>query len=395
MRRILKPLLVVCPLAFVLCGCGGGGDGVTSSAPSQKGSVTFHVDWPTADGGRMVPKACNVVEVKLYKNGEFETSSYIVRPATETTIGVLEPGDYTATVTAYPEATATGVAQARGSATGPIRVRIDKVYDQNNPATYDSRVDITMAHTVAKVEVTATPSSTVSVGGLVTLTATAKDADNHWVIVADDTWRWESPLSNQYATATPNGNTATVTGIKADGALTVSATYAEPKTPEDGPEGTGSATVTVSNPFVGTYDGTIVKNIAGDENRPGYVPYTITGGSGSFTLVVHGDLTVTGDGTLSHVIVYHATDDISKPPPPLPEVFTFKITGTVAQDGQAQLTVTPLTYNEFPCPPPGPFTGSVPFVVAGESVTVSAFEGVGPWERATGPNGWKAVKRMP
>ncbi|NCO95985.1 MAG: hypothetical protein GW880_32180, partial [Armatimonadetes bacterium] len=228
MRRILKPLLVVCPLAFVLCGCGGGGDGVTSSAPSQKGSVTFHVDWPTADGGRMVPKACNVVEVKLYKNGEFETSSYIVRPATETTIGVLEPGDYTATVTAYPEATATGVAQARGSATGPIRVRIDKVYDQNNPATYDSRVDITMAHTVAKVEVTATPSSTVSVGGLVTLTATAKDADNHWVIVADDTWRWESPLSNQYATATPNGNTATVTGIKADGALTVSATYAEP-----------------------------------------------------------------------------------------------------------------------------------------------------------------------
>lgn len=206
---------------FALPGCGGGG-----SSP-KTGSAAILVTWPARS--RLIPAASNSIKATFSRNGQTLATQTIVRPAgggqTTTTFDGLPTGDLTLAATAYPNADATGVAQAQGGSTVTI------VGGQT------ANVTLSLDSTITHVEVT--PSApTVTTGKTLPLIATATDAAGSVVLVEADRLQWTS-------------GTAAAATVDANGVVTGVATGTSAITVTDTESGkSGSVTVTVANAAV-------------------------------------------------------------------------------------------------------------------------------------------------
>ena len=149
--RALRAAATVIAVAFAMAGCGSGG---RSPAADSAGSAVVSVRWP--DRGRLIPLAANSIRVTFSLAGTVLQSKTVARPASGNTSTVtfdgLKVGTLTLTAAAYPNADATGTAQAGGTASVVIT------------SGQTANVGLTMQSTVDRMELTpAAPSVAVAV----------------------------------------------------------------------------------------------------------------------------------------------------------------------------------------------------------------------------------------
>ncbi|MBI5835506.1 MAG: hypothetical protein HZB16_24650 [Armatimonadetes bacterium] len=172
--------LVAVTMLSLLGACGSGGGGGT---PQQEtGSVTVRITWPAA-AGRLVPYAAASVVVTLRDgSGTALGSATLNKPQTSRTLTGIAAGTGTLDCAAYPQANGAGTALSSGST--PFSLAGGGTVD----------VPVAMGSSIASFAVTPNPAP-CTVGGTVTLTATARnsagqvvllpdDAANHWSVVS-------------------------------------------------------------------------------------------------------------------------------------------------------------------------------------------------------------------
>lgn len=170
--------VVLGALSALLAGCSGGRSDLSPS-PSTAGRATFTVKWPEAS--RLIPVDSNSIKVEIRRGDVVVSAQVLARPAsggsTTATFDPLPVGDLNATATAYPQADGTGTAQATASV--PLLIRAGE----------NTTFSLTMNSTIDRIEISPNPAS-VSVGGTVTLTATAKDATGAVVLLSASKGQW-------------------------------------------------------------------------------------------------------------------------------------------------------------------------------------------------------------
>ncbi len=186
-------LLLTLALAF-LVGCGGG------SSNSATGRVSFKVIWP--EKTRLIPEATQSIRVRLEGPNSYDQQAILQRTEGQTEATCdwrdLDPGQYTLHAEAYPNADASGVILASGSAGVMVESGVNK------------QVIVVMNSTIVRIEVTPNP-ATVYVGEQVQLTATAYDAQDNVVLLTPGKLQWGTAA--QPDAVTVNG-TGLVTGQK-------------------------------------------------------------------------------------------------------------------------------------------------------------------------------------
>lgn len=219
MKRF-RSILVFFVLAVsggLLSGCGGQGVSGPGGNVGPAGDARITFVWPQRS--RLIPLAANSVKITLsnanhtYNKTVNRTEAVNSQAANILFTGVVV-GDYTVTATAYPNANATGNAQA----TGQTNVTITQGQT--------SQFTCTMGSTVTSVEIGG--QLTVNQGAKQTYFATAYDAGHIVVLVASSTWAWTAG-----ANATVNGQpTATGGSVKFKstviGSSSISVQYTEP-----------------------------------------------------------------------------------------------------------------------------------------------------------------------
>ena len=205
-----RTLLVSTTLLLFLAGCGGGGG---DSSSSQTGRAEFVINWP--DSTRLIPAAAKSIKINL--TGTATVEKTVARPAAgtnQTTVSFpdLVVGAYNVAASAYPNADATGVAQATGTST----VTIVKAQTATGA--------LTMNSTVSKVSLTPATAS-IAIGGTQGVTGSAEDAAKAIVLTEPTKWTWTTSDAT-LATVSASGNPATVTGVKA-GTVTITGTESE------------------------------------------------------------------------------------------------------------------------------------------------------------------------
>jgi hypothetical protein len=155
--RLFSILLV----SLLLVGCGGG----SPSSHGTAGRATFNILWPNRS--RLIPAASNSIRINIKRGATVTTTRLVPRPAeggtSTVTFDSLPVGTLTAIAAAYPQADGSGTVQAQGT----LPVNVQDGLNINFSLTMDSTID--------HIEVTP-PNPTVSAGGTVQLTATAKDS---------------------------------------------------------------------------------------------------------------------------------------------------------------------------------------------------------------------------
>ena len=202
--KIVKYLLFV--LVFVaLLACGGGGSGVTVA---KNGKISISITWPSPS--RVIPVAATSIGISI-KNSKGITvvSTLIAKPTTTWVSSDLPIDSYTLTATAYPNANATGTAQATGV------TNFAPLDGQTSP------VSISMGSTVSTVTLSSS-TQLLKVGEAVQVSATCKDAQGNLVLVHPSTLNWSSSQSS-IASTNLDG---LVTGINA-GTSNITATFTE------------------------------------------------------------------------------------------------------------------------------------------------------------------------
>ncbi len=165
-------------VGMILAGCGGRGTSATTGASG--GSLAVGVIWP--ESTRLIPIASNSIKIEVFDDGNLVASELIAKPATLATFTNVPTGNLSVVATAYPNADGSGVAQATGTAGALITVGNTTV------------VNLTMGSTITRIDVTPSP-VTITGGGVASLTATPRDADNNVVLV--------SPLNINYLSSNP------------------------------------------------------------------------------------------------------------------------------------------------------------------------------------------------
>lgn len=241
------PSIAMGLLVLILFGCGGG-----HSSQSATGRAVFTLVWPART--KLIPLASNSIRVTLQNSvGTVLGDKVIARPpdggqSTADFTG-LKPGATTiASATAYPNADATGTAQA--TATIPINVLPDVT----------TNVDLTMESTISRLEISpANPA--VLARAATNLSVTAYNASNQVVLVTPGKITWKSG-STGIATIDSTGK---VSGLEI-GTSTITVTDTESSK-------FGTATLTV-NPSA-------LANTAWPKFRAGYRNSGVGVGSGA------------------------------------------------------------------------------------------------------------------
>ena len=286
-----------------LAGCGGGGqNGSATSAVSQAtGRAALVIKWPTAAQSRLIPTASNSILVNFSRDGKIVSTQTIVRPTgsdqTTTTFSNLPVGSLTVAIAAFPNADATGTAQAGATTTLVI------ASGQDTPLT------VTLASTIASVAVTPAASSVV-LGATTTLAAAAYNAAGEVVLttpskttfVSSDTTVATINAASGVVTGTGLG-TATITATETEsgiaGSTTVTVTAAATPTPSPTPT-PGTSIVDLANAYIATLStaqqtATVVSNNAVSAEKWSNLPATPTS-SGTTSLrngVAYSTLTAT------------------------------------------------------------------------------------------------------
>jgi hypothetical protein len=148
--------------AAALAGCGGG-----SRVSFKPGRAVFTVEWPKSTT-RLIPAASNSVAVEVRQGTMLLERRVLIRPATIAAFDNLPEGDLTALASAYPSRDGTGVAQASGTVSLPIR-------DGET-----TQVPLTMNSTIASF--TLSP-GTLGVGETRRILATPKDSSGATILL--------------------------------------------------------------------------------------------------------------------------------------------------------------------------------------------------------------------
>jgi len=226
----LLGLVMVGAALLLLMGCGGGGEDREPTGCGC-GSVGVKITWPERPAGvetALIPAASNSIKVEVIPGaaGAPTHTATINRPDTEARIDGVEAGAAVLQATAYPQAGAAGVAQARAET------------NINVVAGAYTEWPLTLASTIDHVDVTPNPAA-VDVGDTVALAATAKNADGETVLVGGAApFGWAVQSGDTHVTVDAAG---VVTGTSA-GQAVVRATEQESDV-------SGTATVNVTEPL--------------------------------------------------------------------------------------------------------------------------------------------------
>ena len=218
----------------LLAGCGGAGNssgstgkagaapsgttapGGTTAPPAITGSAraTVHITWPkpkTAGSvrSRLIPAASNAIKIDIKNGATPVASAVIATPSPSHTFDALPVGSLTVICTAYPDATAAGVAQAVG--TGTLVTQAGQT----------AALTVTMDSTVDHLSI-APVTAPVSVGATTQLAVTAYDAAGAIVLLSPSKLQWQS---SDTSVATVDGS-GVVTGM-ANGTAGITVTDAE------------------------------------------------------------------------------------------------------------------------------------------------------------------------
>lgn len=228
--RALSGGALVLASGSILAGCGGAGSGsgpaakagaAASGTTAATGSAraTVHITWPkpTTAGSarsRLIPAASTAVKIAITNGATPVVSHVISAPDTSYSFGALPVGSLTVTASAYPDASASGVAQAVG--TGTLVTQAGQT----------AALTVTMDSTVDHLAITPT-SASVSVGTTKTLNVTAYDtaseAADHIVLVSPSNLQWRS---DNPTIAKVDKTTGVVTGV-AVGSVQITVTEKE------------------------------------------------------------------------------------------------------------------------------------------------------------------------
>lgn len=183
LQKILGAL--VCAfVAAILAACGGTG-GTGASGPSGgRGSLQFGVEWPIPTPDRLIPITSQSVRfvVKSTVGTVLATPPLVTKPSgtnfpnntTSVTITGLPAGPVVVSATAFPQQDGGGVAQATATMTVTVVAGITT-----------TAPDVIMNTTITNVVLT--PSATnILPGGQITVSASARDANNNAVFIAPE-----------------------------------------------------------------------------------------------------------------------------------------------------------------------------------------------------------------
>jgi 6-phosphogluconolactonase (cycloisomerase 2 family) len=273
-RPSLRLFLVLSAfIAAFLTGCGGN----NGNAAQQTGTLALSVTWP--ERTRLVPTASNSIRLVVTHAGVQVATQVIQRPSAPPLTQVytfpnIPTGSATLTATAYPNADATGVAQAMGSV--PFTIT----------SAQTTNLNIAMDSTVNSLELGPT-TLTVAPGATLQLIATGKNALGQVVLIAPEKITWNSATAGA-ATIDING---LATGV-AGGSSVITVTDQESGK-------TIQRTLTVATP--GPDPATLQPWTMAIDSTGNYAyiaDFGNTGSSGSY----HGDLRqmrINADGTLT------------------------------------------------------------------------------------------------
>lgn len=198
-------LLLIGGGGAILTGCGGGGNtpGVEDTG-ARRGQAVVTVHWPerSADS-RLLPARANSIRVAFLNAQNQEVQAQLlVRPdpaepmVTRAVFTDLPAGDYTLRAVAFPNTDGSGVAQAQ--AAQPIAI----VPGQRVTPT------LTMATTIASLDLQPTQIPELLVGQPVLLTATARDAQGNTVLSTAYQWTSTDPSVFQVTPLGPGSSLA-------------------------------------------------------------------------------------------------------------------------------------------------------------------------------------------
>jgi len=266
--RLFTFIVILCSCLF--SGCAGTGDN-SSTNQSQgmpNGSATNQPQVATNDSARaqltiiwasqssaqansehikLIPRASNAITITITNSSTLSTSQTVTSQTvsspgygnTSTVIfDALPVGTFTVTATAYPDASGTSVAQAKGTATLATQ------------AGQTATLAITMASTIDHLVITST-TTTLPLGSTLPLTVTAYDATGAIVLVGNSyLWQCGTPtIVSVNPDGVLTGDSAVLTGVSA-GQTTISVEETESVK-------TGTITITVP-PFIVTPNPAIV-----------------------------------------------------------------------------------------------------------------------------------------
>jgi hypothetical protein len=168
-------------------------------APDAKESAS-------AASSRLVPEASQSIEFRILDGAKLLRTEVLARPATEVTIKELPAKKLMVQVRAFPNADASGVAQAIGQV--PMEIKADETV----------KVAVTLQSTIERLAPSPEGTLSLEINGKVNLSATPRSAAGEVVLVKVDTLRWTSSAPN---VASVNSSGA-VTGVgSGEAAITV------------------------------------------------------------------------------------------------------------------------------------------------------------------------------
>nr|WP_309695907.1 PQQ-binding-like beta-propeller repeat protein [Armatimonas sp.] len=209
--------LLAALFALALSGCGAGKTALTPAAQTtRRAALQIKIKWPDANS-RAIPSKAQSILITVSAGTTRIKDVIVARPVgsalTNTRIEEVPVGTLHVAATAFPEANATGTAQATGAQDVAVTVGVT------------GSVSVTLGTTITQVRVTRKNGQravsltrgedppltvTLSPGASDSLTATALDADNNLVLTDSKRWSWTSTSSTVCA-ITPTEDAASVT----------------------------------------------------------------------------------------------------------------------------------------------------------------------------------------